>query len=91
MLESILDLFDQKDKAETVSFDKKPTEPIFKKPKSMRKLNKKDISTPCNFKHVSGKSNLSLVSSSYICIISKLSIYSTHQHCTHCICVHIIT
>ena len=55
MLVSINDLFEQKEKAETVSFDKKPEEPIFKKPKSIRKLNKKDISTPCNFKHVSGE------------------------------------
>ena len=55
MLESIVDLFEQKEKAETVSFEKKPEEPIFKKPRSIRKLNKKDISTPCNFKHVSGE------------------------------------
>ena len=55
MLESIHDLFLQKQKAETVSFEKKPDEAIFKKPKNFRRLSKKDISTPCNFKHVSGK------------------------------------
>lgn len=54
MLESIHDLFLQKQKAETVAFEKKPDQAIFKKPKSFRRLNKKDISTPCNFKHVSG-------------------------------------
>ena len=55
MLESIHDLFLQKQKAETVSFEKKPDESIFKKPKNFKRLSKKDISTPCNFKHVSGK------------------------------------
>ena len=56
MLESLQDLFLQKEKAETVSFEKKLSdEAIFKKPKSFRRLSKKDISAPCNFKHVSGK------------------------------------
>ena len=56
MLESIQDLLYQKEKAETVSFDSKKTdEVIFKKPKPLKKLNKKDISAPCNFKHVSGQ------------------------------------
>jgi len=58
MLESLQDLFLQKQKAETVSFDrkpeKKPDDVLFKKPKSIRRLSKKDISSPCNFKHVSG-------------------------------------
>ena len=55
MLESVQDLLYQKEKAETVAFDgKKPEEPIFKKPKPLKKLNKRDISAPCNFKHVSG-------------------------------------
>ena len=59
MLESLQDLFLQKQKAETVSFDKKPEKKpddnlLFKKPKSIRRLSKKEISIPCNFKHVSG-------------------------------------
>ena len=54
MLESIHDLFLQKKKAETVAFDSKPDQAIFKKPKNFKRLSKKDISTPCNFKHVSG-------------------------------------
>ena len=60
MLESLQDLFLQKQKAETVSFDKKPEkkpdddDALFKKPKSIRRLTKKEISAPCNFKHVSG-------------------------------------
>ena len=56
MLESLQDLFLQKEKAETVSFEKKLSdEAIFKKPKNFRRLSKKDISAPCNFKHVSGE------------------------------------
>ena len=54
MLESLKDLMEQKQKAETVSFEKNPSEAIFKKPKPLRRLSKKDISAPCNFKHVSG-------------------------------------
>ena len=59
MLESLQDLFLQKQKAETVCFDRKPEKKpdddvLFKKPKSIRRLSKKDISSPCNFKHVSG-------------------------------------
>lgn len=55
MLESVQDLLYQKEKAETVAFDgKKNDEAIFKKPKPLKKLSKKDISAPCNFKHVSG-------------------------------------
>ncbi len=56
MLESLEDLLLQKEKAETVSFDSKPEDPVFKKPKPFaRRLSKKDISAPCNFKHVSGE------------------------------------
>ncbi len=56
MLENVQDLLYQKEKADTVSFDsKKADELIFKKPKLPRKLSKKDISAPCNFKHVSGQ------------------------------------
>ncbi len=54
MLDSLNDLFAQKQKAETVSFESKPDEPIFKKPKPFKRMSKKDISAPCNFKHVSG-------------------------------------
>ncbi len=54
MLESIHDLFMQKQKAETVAFENKPDQPIFKKPKAFKRLSRKDISAPCNFKHVSG-------------------------------------
>ena len=61
MLESLQDLFLQKQKSETVSFDKKPDDStVFKKPKSIRRLNKKDISAPCNFKHVSGNRSVLL-------------------------------
>lgn len=56
MLESVQDLLYQKEKADTVSFDsKKADEAVFKRPKLPKKLNKKDISAPCNFKHVSGE------------------------------------
>jgi len=55
MYESLKDLFVQKQRAETVSFESKPNEAIFKKPKPFKRMSKKDISTPCNFKHVSGK------------------------------------
>lgn len=55
MLESLEDLLLQKEKAETVSFDTKSEDAVFKKPKPFsRRLSKKDISAPCNFKHVSG-------------------------------------
>ena len=55
MLESVQDLLYQKEKAETVAFDsKRNDEAMFKKPKMLKKLSKKDISAPCNFKHVSG-------------------------------------
>jgi hypothetical protein len=75
MLESMIDLFEQKEKAETVSFEKKPEEPIFKKPKSIRKLNKKDISTPCNFKHVSGKCKLEFECvCPYMCVTQVLGV-----------------
>lgn len=62
MLESVQDLLYQKEKAETVSFDgKKGDEAIFKKPKLPKKLSKKDISAPCNFKHVSGELQFSVI------------------------------
>ena len=32
----------------------KSEESIFKRPRFLKKLNKKEISAPCNFKHVSG-------------------------------------
>ncbi len=57
MLESLQAQLLQKEKAETVSFEKKPEELVFKKPKTFpRRLSKKEISAPCNFKHVSGTS-----------------------------------
>lgn len=62
MLESVQDLLSQQQKlaAATQQLPRPPditTPPpaVFKKPsKPLRKLSKKDISSPCNFKHVSG-------------------------------------
>ena len=59
MLESMQDLIQQKQKQETVAFEQRRREEgeesvVFKKPKPIRRLSKKDISAPCNFKHVSG-------------------------------------
>ena len=80
MLESLQDLFLQKQKSETVSFDKKPDDStVFKKPKSIRRLNKKDISAPCNFKHVSG--SISVLLYSLLCMACKNSSLS---YCTVC-------
>ena len=54
-LESVQDLFFQRERAETVSFESKKNDvAIFKRVPSNKKLNKRDISAPCNFKHVSG-------------------------------------
>ena len=73
MLESLQDLFLQKEKAETVSFEKKLSdEAIFKKPKNFRRLSKKDISAPCNFKHVSGTEGLSVCMS--VCETAHFSV-----------------
>ena len=54
-LESVEDLLFQKEKIDSDSSPKGQSEDsLFKKPKLLRKLTKKDISAPCNFKHVSG-------------------------------------
>jgi hypothetical protein len=57
MLESMQDLLSQQQQmgrtTEQTQMDSQPA--VFKKPsRPPRRLNKKDISSPCNFKHVSG-------------------------------------
>lgn len=63
MLESVQDLLSQQQKLAAATLQQQPRPPdtttpppaVFKKPsKPLRKLSKKDISSPCNFKHVSG-------------------------------------
>ena len=66
MLESMQDLLAQHRQlvaAAMIPIDP-PTQPVvFKKPaKPPRRLNKKDISAPCNFKHVSGENECVAVS-----------------------------
>ncbi len=57
MLESVQDLLYQQEKLETVNLESKRGGggDLIRKTKSLKKLSKKDISAPCNFKHVSGK------------------------------------
>ena len=61
MLESMLDLLSQRQRLETAATQQpQVADPavqpvVFKKPlKPLRRLSKKEISAPCNFKHVSG-------------------------------------
>lgn len=62
MLESVQDLLSQQQKLAAAAQQQprprdttSPASAVFKKPsKPLRKLSKKDISSPCNFKHVSG-------------------------------------
>ena len=56
MLESMQDLLAQHRQQVALTPMDPPTQPVvFKRPtKPPRRLNKKDISAPCNFKHVSG-------------------------------------
>ena len=65
MLESMYDLMQRKQKQVMVDFDRKRVEDrerkregegeVFKKPRPVGRLSKNDISSPCNFKHVSGE------------------------------------
>ena len=56
MLESMQDLLAQHRQLAFAAVPPSDTQPVvFKKPtKPLRRLHKKDISAPCNFKHVSG-------------------------------------
>ena len=54
MLESVQDLLSQHQRQQQQAVQ--PDRVIFKKPsKPPRRLSKREISSPCNFKHVSGK------------------------------------
>jgi len=54
-LESVQDLLFQKEKIDSGSLPRGQSgDAHLKQPKLARKLTKKDISAPCNFKHVSG-------------------------------------
>ena len=64
MLESMYDLLQRKQKLMTVDFHQRVEDSeregegevgVFKKPRAVRRLTKKEISSPCNFKHVSGE------------------------------------
>ena len=83
MLESIQDLFLQREKADTVSFERKSSDDaIFKKPKPFaRRLSKKDISAPCNFKHVSGMCLYMYVLCLFVCMCVYMYTYTYTYVC----------